>query len=232
MHAADERIAEQRRPTDIHPTHDVFPTMMNAADDHDDPPSRTPPSFPALGEAQPTTQEEGVPPCGAGKVCRSTPYSPERRGGSGPRGLPQQSGHRYRPRSSLQAGIEPRGPCGIRLSLRGSLGRVGVFQLKLVVKLGVSYFGESQVGAICTPGGRDRPYVAVFAACAAHCYRVGPSLLRRPIVAELDVRPSPANPSYAPADCRAAIVATIRSASAPTRPIEVERGSTTLIPAK
>ena len=44
--------------------------------------------------------------------------------------------------------------------------------------------------------------------------------------------PRQAHRHHAWAGARAAIAATIRSASAPTRPIEVERGSTTLIPAK
>jgi hypothetical protein len=44
--------------------------------------------------------------------------------------------------------------------------------------------------------------------------------------------PRQAQRHHACAGARAVIAATIRSASAPTRPIEVVRGSTTLIPAK
>ena len=47
-----------------------------------------------------------------------------------------------------------------------------------------------------------------------------------------DRAPRQAHRHHAWAGARAAIAPTIRSASAPTRPIEVERGSTTLIPAK
>ena len=47
-----------------------------------------------------------------------------------------------------------------------------------------------------------------------------------------DRAPRQAQRHHAWAGACAAIAATIRSASAPTRPIEVVRGSTTLIPAK
>ena len=61
---------------------------------------------------------------------------------------------------------------------------------------------------------------------------IGPMLLRRSPLAELNVRQSPAHLSHAPADCRAAISAAIRTASAPTPPIDVEGGAAVLIPAK
>jgi len=47
-----------------------------------------------------------------------------------------------------------------------------------------------------------------------------------------DRAPKQAQRHHAWAGARAAIAPAIRSASAPTRPIEVVRGSTTLIPAK
>ncbi len=47
-----------------------------------------------------------------------------------------------------------------------------------------------------------------------------------------DCAPRPAHRDHAWAGARAAIAATIRSASAPTSPIDIERGSTSLIPAK